>query len=208
MPKASRQLDLFSTRQRRAQGWDGQYGGDSRPGMRKVRRPIHPGLHLHVVLRSERARGELSMRHRRHRARIEAAVHRGAARCGIRISRFENVGNHLHLLLRTPDRKALGRFLRGTAGVIARGVLGRERGRAGSSRPARRFWDGTAYTRLVSWGRELRALHGYMNKNRLEAVGFKGAYLKIEPSGRPCVVVGDERLWREYWRIHSVGPRG
>lgn len=206
MPKSARQMDLFTPRQRRSQGWDGQYGGDSRLGMRKVLRPIDPSLHLHVVLRAERARGEHSLLHRRHRARVEAAVHRGAARFKIRILRFKNVGNHLHLLVRTPNRPALGRFLRSVAGVIARGVLGRQRGPAGSSRPARRFWDGTAYTRLVSWGRQLRALHTYLNKNRLESVGFRGAYLKIAPGGRPCVVVGDERLWRQYWEA-CANPR-
>lgn len=207
-PKRSRQLSLFSPRQRRAHGWDGQYGGDSRPGMRKVLRPIHPGLHLHVVLRSERARGDRSLLHRRHRSGVEATVYRTAARAGVRVVRFENVGNHLHLLVRVSERAALGAFLRGAAGVIARRVLGRERGQAGSRKVRRSFWDGTAYTRVVSWGRELRALRAYLDKNQLEAVGFRGAYLKISPGGRPCVVFGEERLWREYWKLRAQGSGG
>lgn len=87
-------------------------------------------------------------------------------------------------------------------------MLGRQRGQAGSRKAARRFWDGTAYSRIVSWGRELRALQTYLDKNRLEAVGFRGAYLKIGPSGRPCVVFGDERLWLEYWKLHTTAPPG
>lgn len=169
-----RQLQLFTVRERRAQAWDGQYGGDCRRGMRKVRRPVPRGGHLHVVLRAECARGPLSMRHRRHRSRVEASVYRGAERAGLRLLRLENVGNHLHLLIRVGDRRALARFLRGTAGSIARQVLGRERGAAGSRKEKRKFWDATAYSRAVSWGREVKALHRYFDKNRLEAVGFGG----------------------------------
>ncbi len=146
-------------------------------------RPFDPQRPLHVVLRSSRAKGEWSLL--RHRDRIERLLDRQAHKWGIRIHRFANVGNHLHLLvsLGAPSarvgRPRLGEtkfaqararfssFLRQFAGAVAFEITG-----ASKSRPVGRFWDGLAFTRVVSWGREFESVMCYLVKNLFEAAGL------------------------------------
>jgi hypothetical protein len=49
-----------------------------------------------------------------------------------------------------------------------------------------RFWDQTVYTRIMSWGREIRNLEQYFIKNLFEAAGLltrkaKAAGLTVIP---------------------------
>ena len=68
-----------------------------------------------------------------------------ARRFEIRIYDFANVGSHLHLVLRARSREAFQGFLRSFAGIVARRVIGAERGRRTG-----RFFDGLAWTRVIS----------------------------------------------------------
>ncbi len=185
-----------------------EHGGDVRAHTRKLHRPLEPGLNHHLVLRSERARGNWSFLHRRNRSRIERLIYTQAANQGIRIDRLANVGNHLHLIVLFRDALAFRRFLKAIGGLIVRAVTGARKGRAisttnGASQAAgsnsatsvkRKFWDGLAYTRLVTWGRELNAVRAYLGKNQIEAIGFHGARLRFRGTGKhqeAVVVVGE-----------------
>ena len=83
-----------------------EHGGELVRGKRKAARAIatREGA-MHVVLRSRRARGEWSMLHRRHRVRVDDQVKCIAKRHRVRLYRYANVGNHLHLLVK-PLREA------------------------------------------------------------------------------------------------------
>ncbi len=190
-----------------------EHGGDVRAHTRKLHRPLEPGLNHHLVLRSERARGNWSFLHRRNRSRIESLIYTQAANQGIRIDRLANVGNHLHLIVLFRDALAFRRFLKAIGGLIVRAVTGARKGRAitmdrdirrhtshstKSKKPAtsmkRKFWDGLAYTRLVTWGRELNAVRAYLGKNQIEAIGFRGARLRFRGTSKhqeAVVVVGE-----------------
>jgi REP element-mobilizing transposase RayT len=145
-----------------------EHGGDVRTGKRKVARPIDTKKPLHVVLRSARARRAWSMLRPDFAPRIRRKVASLARRYDVRVYRYANVGNHLHLLARVRSRRALQTFLRVFAGVTARLVTGAKRGR-----PVGRFWDRLAYTRIVSWGREFRAVGAYVRQNEAEALGLR-----------------------------------
>jgi hypothetical protein len=117
-------------------------------------------------------------------------------RHGVKVYRVANAGNHLHLLVRFTKRRGLQNFLRGSSGLIARKVLGAERGRArkrgpdrglgtraGSHRGAmpqnkavaserQRFWSQRPFTRIVSWGKDFDSVLAYVKLNSLEALGF------------------------------------
>jgi REP element-mobilizing transposase RayT len=148
------------------------HGGSLRPGKRKTARAVDPKQLLHTVLKSTKARGEWSMLHRRNRPHVDQAVARVARRYGVRVYRYANVGNYIHLLTKTPSRKAFQGFLREIAGAIALIVTGARKGQALAKNDADRgFWDRLAYTRIVSWGREFRTLERYFIKNLLEAAG-------------------------------------
>lgn len=142
-----------------------EHGGDIRKGRRKLARPVDPRRPLHVVMRSARARGELSMLAPRNKRRVERSLAEIARKRGIRVYRVANVGNHLHLLLKTPDRRALSAFLRELAGRIAMLITGAAKGRA------QKFWYGLAYSRIVSWGRDFKGVHLYLIQNLFEATG-------------------------------------
>lgn len=144
------------------------FGHDLRTGRRKIARPIDPKRPMYVVLRASQARGMWSMLHKRNKSRIFLLIHERAEHFGVRIYRFSNVGNHLHLLVLPESRRGFQNFLRSITGTIALLVTGTRKGKE----LKRRFWDLLAFTRVVSWGREFRAASVYFAKNLLEGLGI------------------------------------
>jgi REP element-mobilizing transposase RayT len=151
-----------------------EHGGSLRPGKRKTARAIDPKQLIHTVLRSTQARGQWSLLHSKNRAHVDEAARRIARKHGIRLHHYANVGNHLHLLVKTPTRTAFKSFLRELTGVIAIIVTGAKKGNALQKRGEgmRGFWDFLPYTRIVSWGRDLANLKLYFVKNLFEAAGL------------------------------------
>jgi REP element-mobilizing transposase RayT len=158
---------------------DISHGGDLSHGKRKTFRPIDPKQALHVTLRSSKAKGQLSMLHPKHCNGIEKFVHKTAKRWGVRIYRFANVGNHLHLLIQVPTREAWKRFSKELSGGIAQIVTQAQKGSAllRSQDPSipesakRGFWDHLIFTRIVSFGRDYQGVARYLIKNLFEAAG-------------------------------------
>ena len=109
----------------------------------------------------------------------------------MRIYRLENVGNHLHLLVKAPTREAFQSFLRTVSGLGARLISGAKKGTARG-----KFWDAPAYSRVVAWGRAFKALQAYFDKNKLEAIGFGGAQVTLH-RGRYIVLYGDPELLKK-----------
>jgi hypothetical protein len=73
------------------------------------------------------------------------------------------VGSHLHLVLRARRREGFQGFLRSFSGIVARRITGAERGRRRG-----RFFDGLAWSRVVSWGRDYWGLRHYVFRNQIE----------------------------------------
>lgn len=161
-----------------------EHGGDVRQHVRKEARPFSPKCSMHVVMRSNRARGKWSLLHHHNRSRVETLVYKWANAEGVKIYRFSNVGNHLHLLLKAPSRRTLQAFLKTFAGLCARAVTGAKKGvKTG------KFWDATAYSRLIPGG-AFRVLTGYLAQNNLEAIGFRGVRLRIQKNGARVAQIG------------------
>lgn len=155
------------------------HGGDRACGKRKTARPIDPKQALHVVMRSSQARGEKSMLHPRHCDTIQNFTRKTASRWGVRLYRYANVGNHIHLLIKVPSRAVWQRFSRELAGGIAIIVTGARKGES-LARPRttdkpvsalRGFWDGLTFTRIVNFGRDFANVKRYLVKNIFEAAG-------------------------------------
>lgn len=148
------------------------HGGDHTRGKRKTYRPVDPKQALHVVLRSSRARGTQSMLHPKNCDHIHEFTRKTAKRCGVRLYRYANVGNHIHLLIRVPSRAAWQKFLRELAGGIAIIVTGAKKGAAlAKNDGVRGFWDHLAFTRIVAFGRDFNGVGRYLIKNLFEAAG-------------------------------------
>jgi hypothetical protein len=146
----------------------------------KVARPLSSKQALHIVLRSEWVQREGSTRSfLKHERVIRNTLLKQGRRHGVKVYRVANAGNHLHLLVRFTKRRGLQNFLRGSCGLIARKVMGTERGRAQrtsadkSAQPKKQsFWSQRPFTRIVSWGRDFDSVLSYVKLNSLEALGF------------------------------------
>jgi REP element-mobilizing transposase RayT len=171
------------------------HGGDLSKGKRKVRRPVDPKQALHLVLRSSKARGENSMLHPKHCKHIHEFTHSVGKRLGIRIYRYANVGNHIHLLIKVPSRAIWRRFLRELAGGIPIIVTGAKKG-AGLKRnegSIRGFWDGLAFTRIVRFGRDFKTLCNYIVKNLFEAAGIP--MKKLLAQGLQIITIQEDGIY-------------
>jgi hypothetical protein len=118
----------------------------------------------------------------------------------VKVYRFANVGNHLHLLVKAESRASLQQFLKTFGGLAARAVTGARKGVKQG-----RFWERTAYSRLVPSG-AFKTVCAYLGKNRLEAIGFGGARLRTRRNGEAVVVVADPTLLAEAEALIRDGP--
>jgi hypothetical protein len=134
----------------------------------KRKRPLAGGEWLHVCLKSSIARGKLSMLQPRVKKNIERIVKTSSILANVKISSWQNVGNHLHFSVKAPDRKSYNRWIRSVSGLIARTMLAAERG---SAAPIR-FWESRPFTRIIRGIEAFDRLSLYIKKNRLEAAGF------------------------------------
>ncbi|MBN8541401.1 MAG: transposase [Deltaproteobacteria bacterium] len=140
------------------------HGGMTSNGRRKQRRPLATKKWIHVVLKSDRAVGSKSFLTAKNQVFLERLLKLKARKFGVAIADFANVGNHIHLKIRIADRMEFGKFLKSVTAQIARFVTGARRGH-----PFGRFWQGLAYTRVLSSRYEEVQLRGYIAANRLEA---------------------------------------
>jgi len=177
------QLSIFDRRVRRELART-QHGGDVRRGQRKLERPVSTRRPMHLVLKSHRAAGPWSLR--RHDRFVREVLRRMARRFQIRIYDYANVGSHLHLVLRSRRREGFQGFLRSFAGIVARRVMGAERGR-----PSGRFFDGLAWTRVMSWGRDYWGVRHYVFRNQIE--GERGSRIRQAFELGPAGVIEPRR---------------
>jgi REP element-mobilizing transposase RayT len=181
--------------------WNISHGGDLSKGKRKTFRPIDPKQALHVVLKSSKAKGELSFLHPKHCNSIDSFVKRTAKKWGVRLYRYANVGNHLHLLVQVPTREAWKRFSKELSGGIAQIVTGAQKGSAlprsndpNTPESAKRgFWDHLLFTRIVRFGRDFKSIQRYFIKNFFEAAGIPMARL-IKRGYKIVLLEPNERL--------------
>src|ERR1700722_17986157 len=109
---------------------ESRHGGDTHVNKRKILRPIDTKRPMHVTLKSTRARGEWSMLSKRNRARVASLMVSTSKRYGVKVHRFENVGNHLHLLISVKSRRQFQTFLRVFSGQIVFLITGAKKGSA------------------------------------------------------------------------------
>lgn len=145
-----------------------QYGGLKSKGHRKLERPFSAKRWLHVVLKSDRANGKLSLKAAANQTFIRTLIYDKGERFGVNVADFVNMGNHLHIKVGAGSRPQFQKFLKSITGRIARHVTGARRGKAFG-----RFWQGLAYSRvLMSRIEEIRLLR-YFSANRLEEIAGK-----------------------------------
>jgi REP element-mobilizing transposase RayT len=144
-----------------------EHGGGLYRGQRKEARPIATSQPIHLTLKSKRAHGEWAMDHPLHNERVFSLVNKIARKNFVKIHRFANASDHLHLLVEVKRRRHFKKFLRTVAAMVARAVTGAKKGA-----PKGKFWSSLAYSRVVTWGREFNAVSTYIDRNSLETLGL------------------------------------
>ena len=164
-----KQLDLVQSAAQK------NFGGSLLKGNARVKRVVPRNACLHVTLKSSLCKGNLTMR--KHDRKIQEIIYKQASRFGVKIYGLENVGNHIHILARFYSKHRYVPFIRSISSLIARLVLGFERGKA----RAIKFWDYRPFSRIVEWSqRQTITMKRYMAKNRSDVLGKKRQQLEIE----------------------------
>jgi REP element-mobilizing transposase RayT len=104
----------------------------------------------------------------------------------IKVYRFANVGNHLHMLVQARTRAEFQAFLREFAGAVAVSVTGAAKGRP------EKFWDGIAWSMVVEWGRQFRNAARYIMLNVLESSGLRDRELLARLERDGFVILGED----------------
>lgn len=153
-PRTARQLSLFNDKRQAA------FGGGRLKSHPKQARPLSTKAPIHLVLRSENARGARSfLRVPKDARRI---FERTCAKRGIKIYKYANVGNHFHVVLRLTKLFQWKPFIRELTSRLAALVEGQAR-----------FWTGRPFTRIVhGWGKNFRTVISYVVLNQMEAAGL------------------------------------
>ncbi len=140
------------------------HGGEVSKGKRKTRRPLDTKKPLHLVMRSSKAKGQLSFLSSRNKILVERIIQKQSAKFGVRVAAFANVGNHLHLLVRFSKRRGLQAFLISITALIARAITKARKGNIFG-----KFWDALAFSRVLTSSREVALAAKYVRANQIEA---------------------------------------
>jgi REP element-mobilizing transposase RayT len=161
--KAQQQLGFEILNKKSMKYFGGAFLKNSNP---KEKRPISTKKTMHLVVRSTMAKGSMSLL--RNNKKVSEIVYKQAKFCGVKIYKFANAGNHLHLIILPSSRTAFMRFIRSMTGLIARYILKAQKGSAKSVQ----FWDKRPFTRILEWGKDFKITSDYLLQNTLEAYGF------------------------------------
>ena len=157
------------------------------PGRRTTRasrqyRPVVTKEAMHLVLRSDRARGAKSLLKYDHVVRNVIA--KLASKHGVRIYRIVNAGNHLHITLKLSKQFLWHGFISGVTGGIPR-ALGFKR----DENSKQGFWNSRPFTRMIAWGRDYNVVKDYHVLNQLEVDGVVPPRSQmLKPERWRCVV--------------------
>ena len=150
-----------------------QHGGDLSTKKRKSRRAIDSTKSLHVVLKSDKARGLRSLNN--NSAVVKRVIRKSSWLFRVKVYSFSLNHNHIHLCVKGRNREDIQNFFRVLAGHMAQEILRKfplpeKRGNAPGYK--RKFWNALLYSRIVSWGRDYGRVLNYIYINKLEALGL------------------------------------
>jgi len=147
---------------------------------------------LHVTLRM--APHVYNLRSRRSFRIIAAALRLGGDRFDVRVVQFSVQGNHIHLLVESPDRRALARAIQGLSIRVAKG-LNRMMGRKG------RVFDDRYHARILRTPTEVRHAIHYVRENARKHAAQRGeTYVPgyVDPyssAGAPDLALPSAQTW-------------
>jgi REP element-mobilizing transposase RayT len=143
----NRQLKLFRESTQTAFG-----GSLLKNSHAKTKRPWSPKASMHLVLKAHQHK----LKH--YDRRVEKIIERQATKHLIKIYSLQNVGNHIHIVIKTRTKLSLSNFLRAICGMIVK--------------LTKVTWLQRPFTRIISWGKAFTKLKNYMTINHYESQGY------------------------------------
>jgi len=156
-----------------------EHGGALTFRKRKSRRSLDIRRPVHIVLRSDLAKGRRSLK--KNKEIVERVLGKFSRRFRIRIYQTAICGNHIHCLARAYRKRDLQNFFRVFAGQVAQEILRKyplqkheKKAHRGGTHPKNQktFWSLLLYSRVVSWGRDFGNVVRYIIQNTLESLGL------------------------------------
>ncbi len=167
-----------------------EHGGSLAVGRRRSYRPMSSRHSLHVTLKSKHAIGGRCLF--KHKKMILRMMRKSSRLFQVKVYNYAICGNHLHLLIKGPDRLSLQNFFRVFAGHTAQNILKiaplkptgggapsssqnerrNEEGKEACAKNQRKFWSFLVYSRVVTWGREFKTVSSYIDRNVLETLNI------------------------------------
>lgn len=141
------------------------HGGTQTKGHRKNARPLASKKWIHLILKSQRAKSNWSFLKPENKIYIERLLSLKSKQFGVKIDRWVNVGNHIHLKIKCSNRENFQKFLKSITCMIARSVTKARRGN-----PVGKFWQGLAFTRILKSALEELQLNAYFKGNEIEVL--------------------------------------
>ena len=151
------------------------HGASDCIGKRKIARPFKRNCAVHLILKSQKAKGALNLLTSRNRVGVAKIFTKQAKKFGVKIHSEQNVGNHLHAVISCGSRENFRGFLRAATGLIAKFVLNGKPGK---------FWTQIPFTRLITGKRDFNSMLDYISKNFIEATFGKAARTELEETER------------------------
>ncbi len=142
------------------------HGGSLNVQKRKTLRPLDTKMPLHLVLKSDKAKGPHSLV--KFHDQISKVMDKQAGKFQVTIYERNINFNHIHLLIRGKSRRDLQNFFRALAGIIARLVTGAKKGKVFG-----RFWSYLVFSRVLnSWKGDFTNTRNYIIQNTKEVLGL------------------------------------
>ena len=128
-------------------------GGDLNKGKRKTARPLSCKRPIHLVLKCKS-----SWNLRLERKRVNALASKYSKKFGVQIYKKSVQKDHFHLVISISNPHSYKKFIRSLTAALAR-QLGKG------------IWKLSPFSRVLSWGRDFKAVMAYVEQNELEALG-------------------------------------
>ena len=151
-----------------------EFGGElSKRSKFRTARPFSSKDTMHMVLKSSAATGKFSLGNSKNLEVVNRIVHRHCAKYGVKLLKYSNNFNHLHLHLKFASRALYLKFVRSLTASIAMAVTGASKLISLKEiLGAKKFWDYRPFTRIVRSVRAYKTIQNYILLNQLEASGI------------------------------------
>lgn len=136
-----------------------EFGGALLEGKRKTVRPLTSKKPIHIVIRSIKARGSHSFAN--NRKRLDQELQRCSKKWGIKVYSRVWVWDHLHAIIKIPNRTLYKNWIRELNSAIVRSLKAKD------------FFELRPYTRVIEWGQHLLQAQSYLELNEMETFGLR-----------------------------------